>query len=316
MPKLRSAVTLLASGSFRHFGRRFRTNLRQLRLRRAKGHPITYRLAGFPFVCMPDLRDSVEAFLGADVDQLELSLMRAWLTSGDAVIDVGSNLGVYTFCAHHHLRGRGAFLAIDASPVLTRSLELSAHHTRASNIVVEQAAIGDRTGTVDFLIAPPGDHTVEQSLFPDPDRAAACVPLRIPMETLTGAAERHPAVAQPAVVKLDIEGAEPLALRGAPVAWFTASGPLWMVEINPGSLARAGYSSAAITDRFTSDSFELWLVPRFGTSGERLLPLRRFTRGETFADARFYNLIAIPCAATCADRRQRLAQHLPRGYRS
>jgi FkbM family methyltransferase len=310
MGKLRTAFSLLASGSLTHFRRRLRINVRERRLRRAGGRPFVYRVAGFPFVCVPGISDSEESFLTGEIDRLELALLRDWLVPGDAFVDLGANLGLYTFCAHHHLRGRGIFLAVEASPELARNFEVSARLLGVRDVILEQTAAGDEAKEIVFYVAPPGKSTGEQSLHPDPVRCADYVPHRVRMSPLAGIVGRHPAAARPAVVKLDIEGAEPLALRGAPAKWFTASGPLWIVEINPTALARAGSSCAAIVDRFPADAFTCWLAPQFAVTGRRNLPVRALAAGETFTDAWFYNLIAVPRAPAFAARAQRIARHL------
>jgi len=310
MGKLHTAFSLLTSGSLPHFRRRLRINIRGRCLRRAAGHPFAYRLAGFPFVCVPGISDSEEIFLTGDFDRMEFAILRDWLAPGDAFIDVGTNLGLYTFCAHHHLRGSGTFLAIEASPELARNLATSARLLGVRNVIIEQTAAGDETKDAVFYIAPPGKSTGEQSLHPDPVRSADYVPHCVRMLPLVEIVGRHPATARPAAVKLDIEGAEPLALRGAPAEWFTSSGPLWIVEINPTALARAGSSCAAIVGRFPTEDFTCWLAPHFSMAGQRNLPVRTLAAGETFTDAWFYNLIAAPRAQAFSARAQRIARHL------
>jgi hypothetical protein len=117
MSTLRTADSLLASGSWLHFRHRLRIDVRSRRLRRAAGHPFVHRTRHFPFICVPGVPDSEETFLTGEFDSWELNVLCAWLEPGDAFVDVGANLGLSTFCAHHHLRGRGMFLAIEASPV-------------------------------------------------------------------------------------------------------------------------------------------------------------------------------------------------------
>jgi FkbM family methyltransferase len=312
MGKWRTALSLLASGSLLHFRRRLRYNLRKHRLRRAGRRPFVYRVNGFhgfPFVCVPGLSESEDTFLTGELDRLELALICDWLAPGDAFIDVGANLGLYTFCTHHHLSGHGTFLAIEASLELARGLKASAQLLGVRDVLIEQVAAGDAAKEIVFYVAPPGKPTGEQSLHPDPIRSADYVPHRIRMSPLTEITGRYPAAAQPAAVKLDIEGAEPLALRGAPAAWFTLSGPLWIVELNPPVLARAGSSCAAIVDFFPAAAFELQLVPQFAKTGARHLPVRPLVAGESFSDAWFYNLIAIPHGRPFAARRQRIARH-------
>src|ERR1019366_847809 len=109
---------------------------------------------------------------------------------------------------------------------------------------------------------------------------------------------RHEKFARPAAVKVDIEGAETLALRGAPSEWFSESGPLWIVEINPAALKRGHASASEVVSFFRNDSFDCWLLTYFGFSDNaRNLRPRPLPSDETFNDAWFYNLIAVPRGA-------------------
>jgi FkbM family methyltransferase len=312
MGKLRTAAALLASGSFSRFRDRLRLNLRGRRLRRAAGRPFVYRLGGVPCVCVPGIVDSEETYVTAGYDRRELALLGRWLEAGDVFVDVGANMGTYTFFASHYLDGQGSILAIDASAAVVAALRLAAGLLGRRNIVLEEKAAGDAVKEVVFYDAPVGESTEQQSLYPT-GRMTDYVPRRIQMSTLAEIVQRHPFAVRPAAVKLDIEGAEILALKGAPAEWFGPAGPLWIVEVNPGMLLLAGASAAApaaLAAQFPSSSFECWLLPHYSLTGARHLPTRKLSADESFSDALYYNLIAVPRAAAFAERRRRLGKLL------
>lgn len=311
MAKILTFLSLLRRGAFEQLVRRGRINLRGARLRRAAGRPFRYRLGGVPFVCVPGIPDSEERYLTAETDRDELDLLRAWLEPGDSMVDIGANLGLYSFAAHHHLRGRGIFLAVEASPELARNFTASAALLGLEGLRLEQRAVADTVGEIVFYTAPAGKSTGVQSLHPDPLLAADYVPRVVPVTTLAEIVVRHPHSSAPALVKMDIEGAEAAALRGAPSAWLGPDGPMWMLEVNPTALARSGSSAPELAARFDEVAFERWLYPQYAVNGERTLPPRRLTDDEAFSDAWFYNLVAMPRAAIWAERRRRLAALLP-----
>ena len=302
--KIITVARLLASRDLVMLHRRLRINVRSLCLRYAHGRPFVYRLGGIPMVCFPGIADSEESYLAAETDDFEMMLLRCWLQSGDAFIDVGANFGIYSFAACHFLRDQGVFLAIEASPELHKYLGVAAQMLGWNNIIFEKIAVGDALKEITFHIAPVGKSTGEQSLYPDPVRLAHSVPCRVQMTTLAEIVIRHPEVACPSAVKLDIEGAEPLALQAAPQNWFTPAGPLFIVEVNPSALARGGSTCAVLVSRFPSDAFECWLLPHYSFSGIRNLPLRRLSHEERFDDAWFYNLIAVPRGVAFSNRRK------------
>ena len=97
MSKLHTTAALLASGSFAQLRSRFWTNFCGWRLRRSGRRSFMYRLAGIPIVCIPGIHESEEACLTGEVDHLELALLKQWFESGDNFVNVGANLGIYTF---------------------------------------------------------------------------------------------------------------------------------------------------------------------------------------------------------------------------
>jgi hypothetical protein len=88
------------------------------------------------------------------------------------------------------------------------------------------------------------------------------------------------------------------------------------VEVNPTALARHGNTCAELVRHFAPDDFECVLRPHFAIDGRRHLPARPLTPDETFTDAWFYNLIALPRAPGSAARRRRIEPILQRGARS
>lgn len=313
MGKLATALSLLARGDLARFRSQLRTNLCGWRVRRAQGRPFSYRLGGIPFVCLPGLSDSEEHYRMGDFDRVEMALMQGWLERGDAFVDVGANLGIYSFAASHFTQDSGIVLAIEASSELGEALRGSAQVLGVRNFTVVECAAGETAKEVVFYTASAGQCTGEQSLRPDPARLTGYVPRRVQMRTVADIVAQHSAAAQPAMVKLDIEGAEPLALSAVPPGWLGANGPAWIVEINTDALVRNGYSCAVLTGYFPAAHFECWLSPHHAFSGARTLPLRPLAGSEPFTDARFYNLIALPRGEAAGRRRRRIQSLLPTG---
>jgi FkbM family methyltransferase len=304
--KSRTAFSLLAKGSFSRFRERWRLHLRKKQLAGAGGKPFTYSINGFKFVCTPGISDSEEVFRTGEADGLEFDILRRWLESGDTFVDVGTNLGLYSFCAHQHLQGRARIIAIEASPKLVENLKAAAELLGLDGIHFEELAVGNEEKEVSFYEALPGMWTGMQSLVPENDRTATYTPTRVQMTTLRTLMEKYSDAGVPNLVKVDIEGAELLGLRGAPSPWLGSAGPLWIVEVNASALERFGATCRGLVSFFPEKAFDLWLSPNYSKKGSRLMPLRRLTASESFDDAWFYNLIAVPKAPIFAERRRRL----------
>lgn len=316
--KIRTVLRLAAAGDWGIIRRQFNLHVRTRRIQRAGSTPFIHRTAGFPLVCHPDMIDSRTQFQTGGDDHWELALLRRWLEPGDLFVDAGANLGFYAHAAAQHLNGSGRVVAFDASPFLVARLQQDAGRLGETNLTARQCAVGVEDGEVAFHIARPGATTVSQSMKISAAESADYELHRVPMRSLASLAAAEFPGALPALVKIDIEGAEPLALRGAPPAWRQAGGPLWLIEINAEPLSRLGFKPRDILDSFPPDAFELWLLPKYPHDGNPRPAVRRYDPArEQLADAYFHNLVAVPTAPALAPRRARVARLLasPDGLR-
>ncbi len=297
---LRTFLSLLGGGQFRLLRNRL---YYRLRLRRLKaGKAFSYRLAGARYFVEPSQPASVSSYLEEMEDGRELRLWRAWLQPGDHVIDGGAHTGAYAFTAAAGL-SRGKVVAVEADPDLADFLKLAGHRLGYNTVLeVAACALSDHDGVADFYFSPPsGNGRVLQSLHaPRPDFEARPVTLK----TLAALAAQHFDGGTPAAVKLDLEGAEGLALSAAPPAWFGPQGPLWTVEINRDALARFQTTPEAILGYFHPASFEVFLLPHYPL--DNLPALLRPDGFSGWDKAAYFNLVAAPTGSHWAQRRKRI----------
>jgi FkbM family methyltransferase len=151
----------------------------------------------------------------------ELSILRPFISAGSIVIDVGANIGTHTLPFSRWVRS-GRVIAIEAQPAICEVLRLNCRQNGCSNVSVVNAICSDRRGNaefeadytdennfggVSFAAAPPDARlAVFRWLDRFRHRHATSIPV-IPLDDLCRA--------QVALIKLDIEGMELDALRGA-----------------------------------------------------------------------------------------------------
>jgi FkbM family methyltransferase len=145
----------------------------------------------------------------------ETSLRKVYAPNADfhprpgwVIVDVGANIGAYSVWAAAQLGSVGKLVAIEPNPVSYKQLERSIGRLRVDATAV-QAACGDAEGEV-ILHFEPG-YTVSSSIT---EFAAATESVRVHMRRLDDIM-RENAVEHVDVLKIDVEGAEEMVLRGA-----------------------------------------------------------------------------------------------------
>jgi FkbM family methyltransferase len=130
------------------------------------------------------------------------------LTPGDGFIDLGANVGYYTLLAKS-LVGDGPVWSFEASPTiyrqLIRNIELNGFEVKAYNL-----AVMDRDGEVAIHL---GDNQGLANIFGGAPSEAT-----VPAKSLDSALEDED-LSRVRVVKIDIEGAEDMALAGMQKTW-------------------------------------------------------------------------------------------------
>lgn len=216
----------------------------------------------------------------------ELAYLEKILLPGNAFIDVGANFGVYTLVASKLVGETGKVLAFEptaeSSVVLRQNVELN----RFTNVRTFQVALTHTRGKA-WLYH--GSDPVGNSLGKDPlcgDEGE-----QVQTETLDNIlAESH--IGHVDAIKIDVEGAEELVLRGA-IRCLTKHKPIVIFEFNPGYPGRLGLSPWGARDFLKSLGYEFIVLDEDARSSN---PESRPT---------YFNIIAIP---------SEVAEKFPRAY--
>jgi FkbM family methyltransferase len=131
-------------------------------------------------------------------------LFETLVRPGDVVYDIGANVGFYTILASRLVGPLGRVIAFEPLP---RNLEFLKRHVTlndASNVTVYEAAVWDRSGSSQFDAG--GDRSVGRVH----EEGSTCV-ATVKLDELLESQSLPP----PSLIKMDIEGGELRALRGA-----------------------------------------------------------------------------------------------------
>jgi FkbM family methyltransferase len=164
-------------------------------------------------------------------------VLRSILRPGDTFIDGGANVGYFTVLAAKIVGERGRVHAFEPHPDnVTRLQQNVVENGVASSVTIHPVALADRPGEMQLHIL--GEANTNHALatfFAAPGTQTRAVTVSV-----VRLDDYLPAVA-PRLIKLDIEGAEPLAISGM-VATLRRHRPAVIVEMNAGALGRAGSS--------------------------------------------------------------------------
>lgn len=198
----------------------------------------------------------------------ELRWLVERLLPGMVIVDGGANLGVYSVAASANIGGAGHVYAFEPAEVSFAYLARSA--ARAGNITAIQAALADTVGTRKLFHRKGRPNSF--SLAPETDVDFETVEATTIDATFTTARQ-----SRLDFVKLDVEGAEALALRGGTTS-ILAYRPVVIFEQNPNRVAALGLAEDDAWAQLAANGYRLHHL-----GDGQLIPLDRPAIGNNIA---------------------------------
>jgi FkbM family methyltransferase len=186
--------------------------------------------------------------------------LRRSLEPGMVFIDAGANLGEFSLRAARLVGPTGRVFALEASPETARHLERNVQINRLRNVRVIQAALCEAETPQAFHLGR-GRDSGSSSLSPPHDYMG---------ETLTVDGVRldllalRESLTRVDCIKLDVEGAELMALRGATALLSGPNPPVIVFEYNPDVSRRAGWGLSDIGHLLGGFGYSLHYLGRNG----------------------------------------------------
>jgi len=170
-----------------------------------------------------------------------------FLRPGAMLVDVGANIGWYTTLGAGLVGSTGRVFAFEPHPVAFTDLRANVEVNGLGNVVLQQVAISDETARV-TLVTPEGSPISQTYTTGGLEKAPKG--FQVEARTLDSVLDeyRELLLGRPCLVKVDVEGGEAGVVAGAE-RMTREMNPIWVVEANPESAARA--------NRKTSAPFEL-----------------------------------------------------------
>ena len=240
----------------------------------------------------PALQETFRSYsLLSEFEPSTTKIFEKVVKKGDTVVDLGANIGYFTLLAAKLVGKEGKVYSFEPEPrnynYLLKNIEINGY----SNVVAVQKAVSDKTGKTKLYICPydSGHHTINQY-----DGIKAYNPdfigdkkefVEVEMVTLDDFFEAKNLSID--VMKMDVEGAEMLALLGMDRV-IKESGKLKMfVEFFPLLIREMGGSPEEFIRRFLEDyHFSMFIIPgdydasKKGIKINNADELMRFCKGE------------------------------------
>jgi len=209
-----------------------------------------YRLPVFNRVFLASYAIYKQYFEAGPIDRL-----REFVPNGSLVIDVGANVGFFSLRFAKWVGDSGKVISIEPEDrnydSLIQALKREGLLSRVHPLKAVAAAVA---GTALLEINPlhPADHKLSRDGTGLPVTA-------VTLDDLV----RDQRGLRPALVKIDVQGAEMLVLDGATDILSTAA-PALFVELHEEGLARFGTSVSAILDRLSECGYDAYWLMRTG----------------------------------------------------
>ena len=273
--------------------RSLRSRLDSLLLERVLKRPFVFEdRRGLRYVLYPN--ENAQAYLdnGGNYELAETRYCERVLRPGDVAVDVGANIGLYTLLFSQLVGPRGQVHAFEPAPANARRLRVNLLLNDVANVSVEEAAVYSRDGSVTLNLFDDrlgSWHTLGRPELPDPFRPghtlAPAGAIEVPAVTLDDYAARH-GLEQIALLKVDVEGAEPDVLAGAAGLLEQKAVGAILFEVSLPQAESLGHDGLEPFERLAAAGYVSSRITSDGTLGRRV----------TQAADRYANYVAVPDA--------------------
>ncbi len=190
-------------------------------------------------------------------------LLMSVLKPGDTFVDIGAHVGFFTMLAAALVGDTGEVIAFEPSPGNYRHLVEHVALNELTNVLPLHLALGDREGVAALHLNADNDggHAlwdVREHPANEKSRAAPCVhPAYV---TRLDRVLRQRPMRSLRAIKLDVEGSEVAALRGAVETLSRHRVPFVIAEVNRSGLAAMGASELDLRVLMAGLGYEAWII--------------------------------------------------------
>jgi FkbM family methyltransferase len=214
-------------------------------------------MGGYSFRC--DLRDAIarEVCFTGRYEPQETALVRAFLQPGMTFVDVGANWGYFTLLAAHLVGPEGRVLSLEPDPRLFRTLQENVRRNRLDQVWPFPVAASNGPGTL--TLAGYDERSDNWGLSKLVEEAGGATSFSVAAQPLDGLLDQV-GIDRVDLLKMDIEGAEELALHGMRAGLSRSRYRRILLEVHPAILGERGRTLANVFELLIGPGYRGWRI--------------------------------------------------------
>ena len=191
----------------------------------------------------------------AYIDHAERRLLTTILSAGDVVVDAGANIGIYSEFLARRVGPTGVVNSFEPSPKNFERLQCATR--KLSNVRVCQAGVGERSGRSTLYLS--NKLNVDHRTYMTEGDSRSGVPIDIvALDDYFEPGQRVD------LIKMDIQGYELHALRGANRVLADNSAAKLLLELWPYGLKKAGANWLELIETLQGKNMAIYRVTKHG----------------------------------------------------
>ena len=220
-----------------------------------------------------------------DYEPETVALFRSSLKDGMTVVDIGANLGYFTVIAAGRVGPLGKVYSYEPDSRNFKLLKENIAVNNFKNVTAIPIALSDCAGTRELFF---GDNQCTHSFS---DKKGAGIFESVPTDTLDNSLKSLGS-SKVDIIKIDIEGAEPIALEGMRETIRINPNLTMLFEFYPNAIKRLGYSPLGFLERVKEFGFSISVIDEDGRTRDIVNDLAAFSKSFPEKDLS-KNLVAV-----------------------
>jgi len=232
-----------------------------------------------------DLRDSIarELYFTGLYEPQETSLVKATLHEGMTFLDVGANFGYFTALAAHLVGKRGRIISLEPDPRLFAKLRWMVDRNQLSQVTPLQVAAADKAGVLKLegFDESAGNYGLSKLAIEDASGPHIFDVRAAQIDQILN----DLSVSQVDLVKMDIEGAEQLAIRGMSKGLAAHRYRNIILELHPEPLDQRGVTVRNVLALLEQSGYRGWRIDHSPNKTRQAAYSRNISAAEFITEA-------------------------------